>query len=101
MAKPKKFDLENPAPVVDDEDEETLAATDEDEGMRDAEAGRTVPCRRSPTPFSSQTTSEPHHRHPTRRAREWSSDGAVKRCARLPRRPSKLPQNHFQRSLTT
>ena len=26
MAKSKKFDLENPAPVVDDEDEETLAA---------------------------------------------------------------------------
>ena len=41
MSKPKKFDLENPAPVIDDEDEETLAAIDE--GMRDAEAGRTVP----------------------------------------------------------
>jgi hypothetical protein len=25
MAKSNKFDLENPAPVVDDEDEETLA----------------------------------------------------------------------------
>jgi predicted transcriptional regulator len=42
-AKWKKFDLENPAPVVDDEDEETLAAIKEDEGMRDVEAGRTVP----------------------------------------------------------
>jgi len=41
MAKWKKFDLENPAPVVDDEDEETLAAIDE--GMRDAEAVRTAP----------------------------------------------------------
>jgi predicted transcriptional regulator len=41
MAKSKKFDLENPAPVVDDEDEETLAAIDE--GMRDAKTGRTVP----------------------------------------------------------
>jgi predicted transcriptional regulator len=43
MANSKKFDLENPAPVVndDDEDEETLAAIDE--GMRDAKAGRTVP----------------------------------------------------------
>jgi predicted transcriptional regulator len=40
MAKSKKFDLKNPAPVVDGEDEETLAAIDE--GMRDAEAGRTV-----------------------------------------------------------
>jgi hypothetical protein len=26
MAKPEKFDLENPAPVADDEDEEILAA---------------------------------------------------------------------------
>jgi len=41
MAKPKKFDLEDPAPLRDDEDEETLAAIDE--GVRDAEAGRTVP----------------------------------------------------------
>ena len=41
MAKPKKLDLKNPAPVADDEDEETLAAIGE--GMRDAEAGRTVP----------------------------------------------------------
>ena len=40
MAKPKKIDLESPAPVVDDEDEETLAAIDE--GLRDVEAGRTV-----------------------------------------------------------
>ena len=41
MAKTKKFDLDKPAPVVDDEDEEALAAIDE--GMRDADAGRTVP----------------------------------------------------------
>ena len=41
MAKSKKFDLENPAPAVDDEDEATLAAIDE--GMREAEAGRTLP----------------------------------------------------------
>ena len=41
MAKPKKIDLENPAPVADDEDAETLAAIDE--GMRDAAVGRTVP----------------------------------------------------------
>lgn len=46
MAKWKKFDLENPAPVVDDEDEETLAAIDE--GMRDADAGRTVPAQEFP-----------------------------------------------------
>ena len=41
MAKAHKFDLENPAPILDDEDEETLAAIDE--GIRDAEAGRVVP----------------------------------------------------------
>ena len=47
MAKPKKLDLKNPAPVADDEDEETLAAIGE--GMRDAEAGRTVPAEGSPS----------------------------------------------------
>jgi predicted transcriptional regulator len=41
MGKAKEFDLEKPAPVIDDEDEATLAAIDE--GIRDARAGRTVP----------------------------------------------------------
>ena len=41
MAKAKKFEFENPVPVLDDEDRATLAAIDE--GVRDAEAGRTVP----------------------------------------------------------
>lgn len=41
MSKVKEFDFENPAPALDDEDEETLAAIDE--GIRDAGAGRTVP----------------------------------------------------------
>jgi hypothetical protein len=41
MAKVKKFELEDPVPILDDEDAETLAAIDE--GVRDAEAGRTVP----------------------------------------------------------
>ena len=41
MAKAKDFDLDNPAPVVEDEDEKTLAAIDE--GIRDAKAGRTSP----------------------------------------------------------
>jgi predicted transcriptional regulator len=41
MAKAKKFDIESPVPVLDDEDEETLAAIDE--GLRDAAEGRTVP----------------------------------------------------------
>jgi len=29
MAKAKKFDIESPSPVLDEEDEETLAAIDE------------------------------------------------------------------------
>ncbi len=41
MAKAREFDLDNPAPVIDGEDEETLAAIDE--GVRDADAGRTAP----------------------------------------------------------
>jgi predicted transcriptional regulator len=41
MAKAKEFDLDKPAPVIEDEDEQTLAAIDE--GIRDAEAGRTLP----------------------------------------------------------
>jgi predicted transcriptional regulator len=41
MGKAKEFDLEKPAPDLGDEDEETLAAIHE--GIRDADAGRTVP----------------------------------------------------------
>lgn len=44
MAKARKFDLENPAPILDEEDDETLAAIDE--GVRDAEAGRVVPAEK-------------------------------------------------------
>ena len=40
MSKAKKFDLESSAPILDDEDEETLAAIDE--GIRDADAGRVI-----------------------------------------------------------
>jgi hypothetical protein len=41
MPKAKEFDLDRPTPVIEDEDEKTLAAIDE--GIRDAEAGRTIP----------------------------------------------------------
>jgi predicted transcriptional regulator len=41
MAKAKEFEFERPVPVIDDEDEATLAAIDE--GIRDAKAARTVP----------------------------------------------------------
>jgi len=59
MAKANKFDLENPAPILDDEDEETLAAIDE--GIRDADAGRVVPAEKArqllPTALNTPTTS--------------------------------------------
>ena len=40
MARAKEFDFEKRTPVIDDEDEATLAAIDD--GIRDAKAGRTV-----------------------------------------------------------
>ncbi len=41
MAEAVRTDFENPASFGEEEDEETLAAIDE--GIRDAEAGRSVP----------------------------------------------------------
>ncbi|MGA2181752.1 MAG: hypothetical protein ABSH47_01865 [Bryobacteraceae bacterium] len=41
MAGTKELDFDDPTPVLEHEDEDTLAAIDE--GIRDAEAGRTVP----------------------------------------------------------
>jgi predicted transcriptional regulator len=41
MAEARKHDRKGEDPVLDDEDDQTLAAIDE--GIRDAEAGRTVP----------------------------------------------------------
>jgi hypothetical protein len=41
MVKAEKFDLDQPFPIADDEDPETLAAIDQ--GIRDSAAGRTVP----------------------------------------------------------
>jgi predicted transcriptional regulator len=43
MAKATKLELEESSPMVDEEDAETLAAIDE--GIRDAEAGQTVPAK--------------------------------------------------------
>jgi predicted transcriptional regulator len=40
MAEASRVDFDDPAPIDVEEDEETLAAIDE--GVRDAEAGRTV-----------------------------------------------------------
>ncbi len=39
------MDFDDPAPIDEEENEETLAAIDE--GIRDAEAGRTVPWKKS------------------------------------------------------
>jgi predicted transcriptional regulator len=58
MANAHKFDLENLAPIVDDEDEETLAAIDE--GIRDAEAGRVVPAEKARELFPSGPTPARH-----------------------------------------
>ena len=44
MAKAKESDFEKPAPILDEEDEATLAAIDE--GLRDARSGRTVPAEK-------------------------------------------------------
>ena len=41
MGEVKKLDLNNPPPILDEKDEETLAGVEE--GFRDADAGRTVP----------------------------------------------------------
>jgi predicted transcriptional regulator len=41
MAEASRTDLDDPTPIDVEEDEETLATIDE--GIRDAEAGRTVP----------------------------------------------------------
>ena len=41
MANASRIDFDDPTPIDEEEDEETLAAIDE--GIRDAEAGRTVP----------------------------------------------------------
>ena len=57
MAKAHKFDLGSPAPVLDEEDEETLAAIDE--GIRDAEAGRVVPAEKARELLPKWTTASP------------------------------------------
>ena len=41
MGQSNKLDLNNPPPILDEEDDETIAAIEE--GIRDAEAGRMVP----------------------------------------------------------
>jgi predicted transcriptional regulator len=57
MARANKFDVKNPAPILDDEDDETLAAIDE--GIRGAEPGRVVPTEkvRQPLPIWTSNSS--------------------------------------------
>lgn len=93
MAKPKKFDLENLAPVVDDEDEETLAAIDE--GIRDAEAGRTIPAeevrRRLMALHSHQDALVRKGLEEIRTGRVISHEEVVKRLKRTGALPSSSP----------
>ena len=54
MAKANEFNLENPAPILDEEDDETLAAIDE--GIRDADAGRVAPPEKAREVLAKWTT---------------------------------------------
>jgi hypothetical protein len=54
MAKAKEFNLDNPPPIRQDEDQETLAAIDE--GIRDADADRTTPVAKVRKLLSQWTT---------------------------------------------
>ena len=60
MGKTKEVELDKPAPVADDEDAETLAAIDE--GIRDAEAGRTVPSEEARKLLSKWITDSSTHK---------------------------------------
>jgi predicted transcriptional regulator len=62
MGKVKEFEFEKPAPALDDADEATLAAIDE--GIQDADAGRSVPAeevrKRLPEWISVSSTRKEH-----------------------------------------
>ena len=60
MGKVKESELQKPAPALDDEDEETLAAIDE--GLRDADAGRTVPAQEVRKLLPQWTTASSTHK---------------------------------------
>ena len=60
MAQSRKLDLDHPAPIVGEEDEETLAAIDE--GVRDAKAGRTVPAEEVRKLIPKWTTASSTHK---------------------------------------
>jgi len=54
MAKARKLDLEDSAPILDVEDAATLASIDE--GIRDAEAGRVAPPEKAREVLAKWTT---------------------------------------------
>jgi predicted transcriptional regulator len=54
MAEVRKLDLDDPPPILEDEDEETLAAIDE--GLQDDEAGRVTPIAEVRSLFSQWIT---------------------------------------------
>ena len=54
MAKVSKIDFDDPAPILEEEDEETLAAIEE--GIRDADAGRVAPPEKAREVLAKWTT---------------------------------------------
>ncbi len=60
MAEAEKFDFEDPPGILDGEDQETLAAIDE--GIHDAEAGRTVPAEEVRKLMAQWTTASSIHK---------------------------------------
>jgi predicted transcriptional regulator len=60
MGRASRIDFNDPAPIDEEEDEETLAAIDE--GIRDAEAGRTVPMEEVRRLLPKWITASPSHK---------------------------------------
>jgi hypothetical protein len=82
MVKAKEFDFEKRVPVVDDEDEATLASIDE--GVREAKAGRTLSLEqvRKLLPQRITASFSRKERYPI----------PLKSSATLPRRTVRLPR---------
>jgi len=62
MARAGRIDFDDPAPIDEAEDEETLAAIDE--GIRDAEAGPTVPIEEVRRLLPQWITTSSSHKEP-------------------------------------
>jgi predicted transcriptional regulator len=62
MSKTDGFDFETPLPIIDEEDEETLAAIDQ--GIRDIEAGRFVSAEEARLQLQKWTTTSSTRKKP-------------------------------------